>query len=230
MSRSQPYCYVSEIGRVWSGLIGAGFVFFWTSWIQICNLFLRIRILQSIGKKWRKTLISTRVLFSNFFKIYPEVLSLKNDEIVPSKKNKHKNLASWRYLTNEKNRIRIRQSKVRIRGSGIRTKMSRSRNTAFLRAFALCYPVSTSTIPRFADPDPYPDSRGSGLDPDSIGSVDPDSESGTGSGSRRAKMTHKSRTFFKKFMFWSVGWPLLRAEGFFCNLDALYGGLGIGKL
>jgi hypothetical protein len=31
-------------------------------------------------------------------------------------------------------------------------------------------------------------------------------------------------------MFWSVGWPLLRAEGFFCNLDVLYGGLGIGKL
>ncbi len=31
-------------------------------------------------------------------------------------------------------------------------------------------------------------------------------------------------------MFWSVGWPHLRAEGFFCNLDILYGGLGIGKL
>jgi hypothetical protein len=31
-------------------------------------------------------------------------------------------------------------------------------------------------------------------------------------------------------MFLSVGWPLLRAEGFFCNLDILYGGLGIGKL
>jgi hypothetical protein len=28
-------------------------------------------------------------------------------------------------------------------------------------------------------------------------------------------------------MFRSVGWPLLRAEGFFCNLDILYGGLGI---
>jgi hypothetical protein len=37
---------------------------------------------------------------------------------------------------------------------------------------------------------------GSGLDPDSIGSVDPDSESGSVSGSRRAKMTHKSRNFF----------------------------------
>jgi hypothetical protein len=28
----------------------------------------------------------------------------------------------------------------------------------------------------------------------------------------------------------SVGWPLLRTEGFFYNLDILYGGLGIGKL
>jgi hypothetical protein len=31
-------------------------------------------------------------------------------------------------------------------------------------------------------------------------------------------------------MFLSVGWPLLRAKGFICNLDLLYGGLGIGKL
>ncbi len=31
-------------------------------------------------------------------------------------------------------------------------------------------------------------------------------------------------------MFWRVGWPLLSAEGFFCNLDILYGDLGIGKL
>ncbi len=31
-------------------------------------------------------------------------------------------------------------------------------------------------------------------------------------------------------MFWSVGWPLLWAAGFFCNLDIVYGGLGIGKL
>ncbi len=36
-------------------------------------------------------------------------------------------------------------------------------------------------------------------DPDSIGSVDPDSDSG--SGSRRAKMTHKSRKKIKNFMF-----------------------------
>ncbi len=31
-------------------------------------------------------------------------------------------------------------------------------------------------------------------------------------------------------MFWSAGCSVLRIEGFFCNLDVLYGGLGIGKL
>jgi hypothetical protein len=36
---------------------------------------------------------------------------------------------------------------------------------------------------------------GSGLDPDSIRSVDPDPYSESGSGSRRAKTTHKSRFF-----------------------------------
>ncbi len=71
---------------------------------------------------------------------------------------------------------------------------------------------------------------GSGLDPYSIGPVNPDPDSESGSGSRRAKMTHKSRKNLEKFMLWSVGWPLLRAEVFFCNLDILYGGLGIGKL
>jgi hypothetical protein len=81
------------------------------------------------------------------------------------------------------------------------------------------------------DPDP---GSGSVLDPYSIGSVDPDqeSESVSGSGSRRAKMTHKSRQYFVKvhvFKCW-IGWPLLRTEGFFYNLDILYGGLGIGKL
>jgi hypothetical protein len=58
--------------------------------------------------------------------------------------------------------------------------------------------------------------------------VDPDSESG--SGSRRAKMTQKSRKKLRNFMFGSAGCSLLRAEGFFCNLDDLYGGLGISKL
>ncbi len=32
------------------------------------------------------------------------------------------------------------------------------------------------------------------------------------------------------FMFWSAGCSLLRAKGFFCNLEVLYGCLGIGKL
>ncbi len=36
--------------------------------------------------------------------------------------------------------------------------------------------------------------------------------------------------FFRNFMFWSAGCSLLRPEGFFCNLDVLYGGLGISKL
>ncbi len=31
-------------------------------------------------------------------------------------------------------------------------------------------------------------------------------------------------------MFWSAGYSLLRAEGFFCSLDVLFGGLGINKL
>ncbi len=39
---------------------------------------------------------------------------------------------------------------------------------------------------------------GSGLDPDSIGSVDPDPDSESGSGSRRAKITQKSRKKFVK--------------------------------
>ncbi len=65
---------------------------------------------------------------------------------------------------------------------------------------------------------------GSGLDPDSIGSVDPDPDPG---GQKWPTEVDKK---ILKFIFWSVGWPLLRAEGFFCNLDVLYGGLGIGKL
>ncbi len=31
-------------------------------------------------------------------------------------------------------------------------------------------------------------------------------------------------------MYWSAGCSLLRAEGFFCSLEILYAGLGIGKL
>ncbi len=53
-----------------------------------------------------------------------------------------------------------------------------------------------------------------------------------GSGSRRAKMNHK-RKKIRNSIFWSAGCSkcsLLRAEGFFCSLDVLYVGLGIGKL
>jgi hypothetical protein len=58
---------------------------------------------------------------------------------------------------------------------------------------------------------------GSGLDPDSIRSVEPDPDSE--SGSRRGKMTHKSRKKLRS--------SLWRAEGIFCNFD---GGLGTGNL
>ncbi len=51
-----------------------------------------------------------------------------------------------------------------------------------------------------------------------------------GSGSSRAKMTHKNRKKARIFMFSCTGCSLLRAEGFFCNLGVLYGGLGISKL
>ncbi len=55
--------------------------------------------------------------------------------------------------------------------------------------------------------------------------------SGSGSGSRstRAKMTLKRRKKLWNFMFWSAGCSLLRAEGFLCNLDVLYEGLGISN-
>jgi hypothetical protein len=68
---------------------------------------------------------------------------------------------------------------------------------------------------------------GSVLDPDQIRSGDPDPYSE--SGSRRAKITHKSKKI-RNFMSWSDRWSLLRAEGLFCKLDVLYVGLGIGKL
>ncbi len=41
-------------------------------------------------------------------------------------------------------------------------------------------------------------------------------------------MAHKSRKKLRNFMFLIAGCSLLRAEGFFCNLDVLYGALGIG--
>ncbi len=52
----------------------------------------------------------------------------------------------------------------------------------------------------------------------------------SGSGSRSAKMAHKNRKKLRSFMFWCAWCSLLRIEGFFCSLDFIYGGLGIGKL
>ncbi len=65
-------------------------------------------------------------------------------------------------------------------------------------------------------------------DPDSIGSVDPDPYSE--SGSRRAKMTHKIRKNLEIHVLKCWISLLGKDEGFFCNLDVLYGGLGIRKL
>jgi hypothetical protein len=59
---------------------------------------------------------------------------------------------------------------------------------------------------------------------------DPHSNGGSGTGSRRAKMTHKNRKKSRIYIFLSTGCSLLRAEGFSCSLNVLYGGLGISKL
>jgi hypothetical protein len=57
-------------------------------------------------------------------------------------------------------------------------------------------PLFTFLPPRVADPDPYPDQHYFELlDPD------PHSNCGSGSGSRRAKMTHKNRKKDRIFMF-----------------------------
>jgi hypothetical protein len=64
-------------------------------------------------------------------------------------------------------------------------------NQKFLNCITLCQKYRI--VKRFSGYDQGFGS-GSGLDPDSIGPVDPDPDSG--SGSRRAKMTHKSRKFF----------------------------------
>ena len=65
---------------------------------------------------------------------------------------------------------------------------------------------------------------GSALDPDSIRSVDPDPDQDPGQKLRYPQKLKKISFILKCWM------SLLRAEGFFCNLDVLYGGLGIGKL
>ncbi len=53
---------------------------------------------------------------------------------------------------------------------------------------------------------------------------------GSGSGSRRTKMSYIYRKKLRIFMFWSAGYSFLWAEGFFFSLCVHYGGLGITKL
>jgi hypothetical protein len=71
---------------------------------------------------------------------------------------------------------------------------------------------------------------GFGFDPDSIRSVDPFPDPDSESGSGRANMTHKRRKFFRHLMFRNAGCFFWISEGFFSNLDVLYGGLRRGKL
>ncbi len=52
----------------------------------------------------------------------------------------------------------------------------------------------------------------------------------SGSGSRRAKMSHKNWKKLINLIFWIAWCSLLRAEGFSCSLGVLYGDLGISKL
>ncbi len=66
--------------------------------------------------------------------------------------------------------------------------------------------------------------RGSGLDLNSIRSVDPYPDSQSGSGSRRAKIIHKVEKI-QKFQALDV---LFGTEGFFCGLAVLSGGLRFG--
>jgi hypothetical protein len=79
--------------------------------------------------------------------------------------------------------------RIRIRNTGKLNKQLYSvgrRRGAGVLEISTCDTLRLIKIKtRVADPDP-----------DSIGSVDPDLESGFGSGSRRAKITHKSRNFF----------------------------------
>jgi hypothetical protein len=60
------------------------------------------------------------------------------------------------------------------------------------------------------------------LDSVSMGFLDPVSQSRSGSGSRRAKMSHKHRKKkVNKFHFLRAVCSLLRAKGFSCSLDVL---------
>ncbi len=96
---------------------------------------LFVRILLSLSKKIRKTLISTV-----FWLLY-EILSLKNDLIVPSKSNRE--VAGILKAIEEKRRIRIHKSvtdlRIQIR---IHTKMSAFHNTVLCWNFKLSFVLS----------------------------------------------------------------------------------------
>ncbi len=66
------------------------------------------------------------------------------------------------------------------------------------------------------------------MDPDLLRSLDPYPDPDSRSGSRGAKMTYKHRKRLLNLIFLSAG--CLRAEGFSCSSDVLYGGLRISKL
>jgi hypothetical protein len=68
---------------------------------------------------------------------------------------------------------------------------------------------------------------GSRLNRDLVRSVDPDPESERIQIQECKNDTHKKG---KKFHVLKCGCSLLRAEGFSCSLEVLYGGLGISKL
>jgi hypothetical protein len=64
-----------------------------------------------------------------------------------------------------------------------------------------------------------------------MGSLDPNPDPDSRSGSMWAKIIHKNRKKFINLIFWSAGCSVLRAIGFSCSLDVvLYGGLRISKL
>ncbi len=74
---------------------------------------------------------------------------------------------------------------------------------------AIHYDRTRSSV---ADPDPYPDL-------DSMGSLDVDPDSQSGSGFRRAKITYKIEKINKFIIFLSAGCSLMMAAGFSCSLD-----------
>jgi hypothetical protein len=130
-----------------------------------------------------------------------------------SESNKQKNFLKILFFVGVLNQCRIRIRYTFVRGMDprirIRTKMSWIRNTGL---HGLYKRIQTMVL----DPDPH----GTALI----------RVAGSGSGSRRAKMTHKNRKKSRIFMFLSTECSLFRAEGFFCSLGVLYGSLGISEL